>query len=148
MDKWDDRFMQMVDLISTWASCYQENRKMGAVITKQKRVLATGYNGAPAGIRTCVDKGECLRRVRGIASGTQPEICYAVHAEQNAILQCAKLGIALDGATLYVSHRPCSICAKLIVNAGIVRVVYREDYPDEFSPMVFEEAGVKLERYT
>ena len=91
--KWDHRFMEMAQLVSTWASCYQEERKIGAVIVKDKRVMTTGYNGAPSGVKTCVERGECLRKKLGIPSGTRHEMCYAVHAEQNAIIQAAKLGV-------------------------------------------------------
>ena len=147
MDKWDKRFMELAGVISGWASCYQKDRKIGAVIVKDKRIVTTGYNGAPAGMKTCVERGECLRKKLGIASGTRHEICYAIHAEQNAIIQAARLGSGICGATLYCTHQPCVICAKMIVNAGIQRVVYREGYPDDFSLQIFEESGVKLERY-
>ncbi len=146
--KWDHRFMEMAQLVSTWASCYQEERKVGAVIVKDKRVMTTGYNGAPAGVRTCVERGECLRKKLGIPSGTRHEMCYAVHAEQNAIIQAAKLGVNIDGSTLYCTHQPCILCAKMIVNAGIVRVVYHSGYPDEFALDIFKEAGVLVERYS
>lgn len=139
--------MEMAQLVSTWASCYQEERKVGAVIVKDKRVMTTGYNGAPAGVSTCVERGECLRKKLGIPSGTRHEMCYAVHAEQNAIIQAAKLGVSIDGATLYCTHQPCSVCAKMIINAGIRRVVYQEGYPDSFSLDIFEEAKVQLERF-
>ena len=146
MDKWDKRFMELAGVISSWASCYKPDRKIGAVIVKNKRIVTTGYNGAPAGIKTCVERGECLRQKLGIASGTRAEVCYATHAEQNAIIQAAKLGVSIDGATLYCTHQPCSVCAKMIINAGIRRVMYREGYPDEFSLALFNEAGVTLER--
>jgi dCMP deaminase len=116
-------------------------------IVKNKRILTTGYNGAPAGITSCVERGECMRRNMGIPSGTQQELCYAIHAEQNAIIQAAKLGVSIEGATLYCTHQPCVICAKMIVNAGIARVVYREGYPDAFALKIFEMANVKLEKY-
>ena len=148
MDKWDQRFMELAGVIAQWASCYKQNRKIGAVIVKNKRIVTTGYNGAPAGIRTCVERGECLREKLGIPSGTRHEICYAVHAEQNAIIQAARLGSSIDGATLYCTHQPCVLCAKMIVNSGIRRVVYREDYPDEFALQMLTEGGVELERYT
>ncbi|MBQ6595748.1 MAG: cytidine/deoxycytidylate deaminase family protein [Clostridia bacterium] len=148
MDKWDERFMELSGVIASWASCYQPNRKIGCVIVKNKRIVTTGYNGTPAGIRTCVERGECLRRKLGIASGTRAEICYAIHAEQNAIIQAAKLGNSIDGATLYCTHQPCVICAKMIVNAGIRRVVYEHGYPDDFALQMLEEGGVTLERYT
>lgn len=145
--KWDHRFMEMARLVASWASCYQTERKVGAVIVKDKRVMTTGYNGAPAGVKTCVERGECLRKKLGIPSGTRHEMCYAVHAEQNAIIQAAKLGISIDGATLYCTHQPCILCAKMIVNSGIDRVVYGEGYPDEFSLEIFKEAGVAVEQY-
>ena len=147
MDKWDKRFMEMAHVIAGWASCYQENRKIGAVIVKNKRIMTTGYNGAPAGVKTCVERGECLRRKMNVPSGQRQELCYAVHAEQNAIIQAAKLGVSIDGATLYCTHQPCVMCAKMIVNSGITRVVYGEGYPDEFSLAIFEEAGVQVECY-
>ena len=120
MDKWDIRFMEMAKVVSTWTSCFAPGRAIGAVIVKDKRIMTTGYNGAPAGMKTCKEKGECLRR---------------------------KLGISIDGATLYCTHQPCSICAKMIVNAGIRRVVYEQGYPDPFTLEIFGETGVKLEKY-
>ncbi|MCD8201320.1 MAG: cytidine/deoxycytidylate deaminase family protein [Clostridia bacterium] len=148
MDKWDKRFMQLTELVGSWSSCYQENRHVGAIIVKDKRVIATGYNGAPQGIESCADKKECLRQKMGIASGTRQEICYAVHAEQNAIAQAARIGIGVNGCTLYCTHQPCVICAKIIINTGIRRVVYKEGYPDDFSMRLFDEAGVLVEKYT
>ena len=125
MDKWDERFMDMAFKVSTWSSCFKEDRQVGAVITKDKRILTTGYNGAGSGIKSCKEKGECLRVKLSIASGTRHELCYAVHAEQNAIIQAAKLGVSVEGATLYCTHQPCVICAKMIINSGIKRVVYK-----------------------
>jgi dCMP deaminase len=139
--------MQMAELVATWSSCYQDNRHVGAVITKNKRILTTGYNGASSNILSCVEKGECLRKKLNIPSGTRHEVCYAVHAEQNAIIQAAKLGVSVDKATLYCTHQPCSICAKMIINSGIARVVFKEGYPDEFSMELFNEAGVTVDRY-
>lgn len=147
MDKWDIRFMELAQVISNWASCYKAQRKIGAVIVKDKRIVTTGYNGAPAGIKTCVERGECLREKMGIESGTHAEVCYAIHAEQNAIIQAARLGSSIDGATLYCTHQPCVICAKMIVNSGIRRVVYQQGYPDQFSVEMLKEGGVLLERY-
>ena len=146
-DKWDHRFIQMVNLVAEWSSCFQENRKIGAVIVKNKRVLTTGYNGAPANTLSCVEKGECLRRKLNIPSGTRHELCYAIHAEQNAIIQAAKMGIAIEGSTLYCTHQPCVICSKMIVNAGIVRVVYQHPYPDEFAREILSSGGVITEHY-
>ncbi len=147
MDKWDERFMDMAFKVSTWSSCFKEDRQVGAVITKDKRILTTGYNGAGSGIKSCKEKGECLRVKLSIASGTRHELCYAVHAEQNAIIQAAKLGVSVEGATLYCTHQPCVICAKMIINSGIKRVVYKHGYPDDFSVEMFKEAGVEVLRY-
>lgn len=144
MSKWDIRFMEMAEVIGSWSSCYQENRHVGAVIVKDKRILTTGYNGAPSGVESCQEKGECLRKKLNIPSGTRHEICYAVHAEQNAICQAAKMGISIEGATIYVTHQPCTICTKMIINAGIKRVVFKHGYPDDFSKVLLDEAGVEL----
>jgi len=139
--------MDLAYSIAEWSSCYQENRKIGAIIVRNKRILTTGYNGAPSGIPSCVERKECLRRQMDIPSGTRQELCYAIHAEQNAIIQAAKLGVSIEEATLYCTHQPCVICAKMIVNAGIARVVYEQGYPDEFSLRIFAEADVALEKY-
>ena len=145
MDKWDQRFMELTEQVGSWASCIR--RKVGAVIVREKRVMTTGYNGAPAGISSCIERGECLRQKMNIASGTRAELCYAAHAEQNAIIQAARYGVNISGATLYCTHQPCVICAKMIINAGITRVVYKEGYPDEFSMRLFGEAGTKVEKF-
>lgn len=147
MDKWDKRFMDLTKTIAKWSSCYKDNRSIGAIIVKNKRILTTGYNGAPAGIKSCKEKGECLRQKLDIPSGKQHELCFAIHAEQNAIIQAAKLGVSIEGATLYCTHQPCVICSKMIVNAGIERVIYEKPYPDDFTSQIFEEAGVKLEQF-
>lgn len=147
MDKWDKRFVELSQVIAGWSSCYKENRQIGAVIVKNKRILTTGYNGAPSGIHNCKERGECLRQKLGIPSGKQQEICYAIHAEQNAIIQAAKLGVSIDGATLYCTHFPCTICAKMIINAGIQRIVYLHPYPDDFSINLIKEAGILTEQY-
>ena len=147
MDKWDKRFIELSEVVANWSSCYQENRQVGAVIVKDKRILTTGYNGAPSGIESCKSRKICLRRQQGIPSGTKLEICYAVHAEQNAIAQAAKLGVSVDGATLYCTHQPCVICCKMIINAGIKRVVYKYGYPDEFSLQLFDEAKIEVVQY-
>ncbi len=148
MNKWDKRFMELAETVAGWSSCYQDNRHVGAVIVKDKRILTTGYNGASSGITSCSEKGECLRKKMNIASGTRQEICYAVHAEQNAIIQAAKLGVSVDNATMYVTHQPCVICAKMIINSGIKRIVYKEGYPDEFSLQIMKEAGVELIKFS
>lgn len=148
MDKWDHRFMEMAELVASWTSCFQENRKIGAVIVKNRRIMTTGYNGAPAGVLTCKERGRCLRREKNIPSGTRQEVCYATHAEQNAIIQAAKMGINIDKSTLYCTHQPCSQCTKMIINAGIERVVFRHAYPDTFSMELFAEAGIQVDAYS
>ena len=140
--------MQMAETVAEWSSCFQENRHVGAVIVKDKRIVATGYNGAPAGIKSCSERGECLRRVRNIASGTMQEVCYAVHAEQNAIIQAAKLGIPLDGAVMYVTHQPCVICTRMIINSGIKKVIYKNGYPDDFALQLFSESNVEIIKFS
>ncbi|MEF9989552.1 MAG: dCMP deaminase family protein [Christensenellaceae bacterium] len=147
MDKWDKRFMDLAREIANWSSCYKPNRSVGAIIVKNKRIVTTGYNGAPAGLVSCKERGECLRNNMGIASGERQELCYAIHAEQNAIIQAAKLGIAIDGATIYCTHQPCAICAKMIVNAGIIRVVYMYPYPDDFAKQIFNDSEIQIEQY-
>ena len=147
MNKWDKRFMEMARLVSTWGRCFQACREVGAVIVKDKRVVTTGYNGAPQGIRTCKERGECLRRRLNIPSGTRTEICYAIHAEQNAVIQAAKLGVSIDGGTCYCTHQPCSVCARILDNAGSQRIEYEQGYPDAFSLEILNEADIELVRY-
>lgn len=139
--------MDMACKVSSWSSCARGGRQVGAVITKNKRILTTGYNGAPSGVMSCVEKGECMRDKLGVVSGTRQELCYAVHAEQNAIIQAARLGVSVDGATLYCTHQPCTICAKMIVNSGISRVVYMKPYPDEFATQILAEGNVTVEAF-
>lgn len=143
--KWDKRFMEIAKCVSSWSTCVREGRQVGAVIVRDKRIIATGYNGAPSGVMSCAEKGYCLRDRLQIPSGTRHEVCYATHAEQNALVQAAKLGISVDGATMYITHQPCSICTKLMINAGVKRIVYGYSYPDEFSLNLLEEAGIEIE---
>jgi dCMP deaminase len=139
---WDEYFMRIAHLVSTRSTCLR--RKVGAVIVKNKQVLATGYNGAPTGITHC-DKVGCLREELGVPSGQRHELCRALHAEQNAFLQAARHGVSLDGATLYITTQPCSICAKMIINVGINKIVIEGEYPDEFALKFINEAGVEME---
>lgn len=148
MNKWDERFMNLAETVAEWSSCFQSNRHVGAVVVRDKRILTTGYNGAPSGIESCSERGECLRRVKNIASGTMQEVCFAVHAEQNAIIQAAKLGVSLEGATIYVTHQPCVICTRMIINSGIKTVIYKNGYPDEFALQLFAQSDVKIIKYS
>ncbi len=135
---WDEYFMQVAEVVSRRSTCIRRN--VGAVIVKDKRILTTGYNGAPSGLPHCIDVG-CLREQLGIPSGERHEICRGLHAEQNALIQAAKYGISVQGSTIYSTHEPCSLCAKMLINADIVRVVYGVDYPDKLSRRLFKEAG-------
>lgn len=136
---WDEYFMAITDHVAQRATCTR--RHIGAVLVKDKRILATGYNGVPAGLAHCEAVG-CLREQRGIPSGTQHELCRGIHAEQNAVIQAARHGIAIDGATCYCTHQPCVLCAKILINAGVKEIVYREPYPDELAQEMLAEAGI------
>lgn len=138
---WDEYFMQIVDLVKTRSTCLR--RQVGALIVKDKRILASGYNGAPAGVSHCDEVG-CLREQLKVPSGERHELCRAIHAEQNAIVQAAYSGTSLRGATMYVSLQPCSLCAKLMINAGISKLVFRGAYPDELALAMLNEAGIEL----
>lgn len=140
---WDDYFMEMAELARKRSSCLR--RGVGAVIVKDNHVLATGYNGAPAGIAHCGEAGGCLREQLGVPSGQRHELCRGLHAEQNAIIQAAKMGVSIEGGTLYCTTQPCVICTKMIINAGIKRVVIKESYPDELAQTMAAEAGLKIE---
>lgn len=141
---WDEYFMEMAELTAKRSTC--SRRQVGAVIVRDNRAVATGYNGAPRGIAHCEEKGGCLRQKLGIPSGQRHELCRALHAEQNAIISAASMGNAIEGGTIYITHQPCVICAKMIVNAGIKRIVVREGYPDELSMEILDEAGLRVER--
>jgi len=134
--------MEMAELARKRTTCLR--RGVGAVIVKDNRVLATGYNGAPKGIRHCDETG-CLREQMRVPSGQCHELCRGLHAEQNAIIQAACMGASIEGATLYCTTRPCIICIKMIINAGIKRVVIKESYPDPLAQQMAEEAGLKIE---
>jgi dCMP deaminase len=140
---WDSYFMQIAHLVATRATC--PRRSVGAVLVRDRHILATGYNGAPSGLSHCPSNGPvadwpegCLRAGHCIRS---------LHAEQNALIQAAKIGVPCQGATIYVTCQPCNACAKMILNAGIERVIYEGDYPDEFSLAAFREAGLEVFRY-
>jgi len=138
---WDEYFMSIARLVAGRATCLR--RKVGAVIVKDRRILATGYNGAPAGLPHCSDTG-CVRERLKIPSGERHELCRGIHAEQNGIIQSANYGTGIAGATIYTTHHPCSVCAKMIINAGIVRVVTDDAYPDDLAAEMLEQAGIEV----
>ncbi len=138
---WENYFMDITTLVAKRSTCIR--RAVGAVIVKNKRILATGYNGAPTGIEHCLEKG-CLREVLNVPSGERHELCRGIHAEQNAIIQAAFHGVSIKGGTLFCTNQPCSICAKMIINAGIAKIYYRSEYADEMSNEMLEEANIKL----
>lgn len=141
---WDQYFMEMAELTAKRSTCLR--RQVGAVIVKDRRAVATGYNGAPKGIPHCEEKGGCLRQQLNVPSGQRHELCRALHAEQNAIIQAAAMGHGIEGGTIYITHQPCAICAKMIINAGINRIVIKEGYPDELAADILKEAGLEVER--
>lgn len=141
---WDEYFLQIAKLVATRSTCLR--RQVGAVLVKDKRVLSTGYNGAPSQLAHCLDIG-CLREDLCVPSGERHELCRGLHAEQNAIIQAAYHGVSIKGSTLYCTHHPCIICSKMLINAGVERVVYLEGYPDELSAEMFREAGIAVERF-
>ena len=140
---WDDYFIGIAHLVSERSSCLR--RKVGAVLVKDKRILATGYNGAPSGVRHCDETG-CLREEMKVPSGQRHELCRGLHAEQNAFLQAALHGVSVRGSSLYITVTPCSICAKMIVNAGVTEVVIEGDYPDAMAMEFLKEANVGVRR--
>ncbi len=137
----DEYFMKIAKVVATRSTCLRQ--KVGAVIVKDKRILATGYNGAPSGLPHCDEVG-CMRERLKVPSGERQELCRGVHAEQNAVIQAAKFGISVDGATLYSTHCPCITCAKIIINAGIKKVVYGKEYADKNGLKLLEEAGIEV----
>lgn len=136
---WEEYFLQLAQVVATRSTCTR--RQVGAVLVRDKRILATGYNGVPAGLAHCTDVG-CLREQLGIPSGQRQEICRGLHGEQNAILQCAVHGIPTGGSTLYCTHEPCVTCAKMLAGCGIQRVVFLEHYPDPLGREILREAGI------
>jgi dCMP deaminase len=138
---WDEYFMQIARLVSQRATCLRRN--VGAVIVKNKRMLATGYNGAPSGLEHCLEIG-CLRQKLKIPSGQRHELCRGLHAEQNAIIQASLYGTGVKGATLYVTNQPCVICAKMLINAGIEEIVMDAGYPDAMAMDFLRQAKVKV----
>ncbi|MBS5788368.1 MAG: cytidine/deoxycytidylate deaminase family protein [Clostridioides difficile] len=138
---WDEYFMEIAEVVKTRSTCIR--RQVGAVIVKEKQILTTGYNGAPKGIGHCDTRG-CPKAQMNIPSGQGHELCIALHAEQNAIVQASYHGISIKDSVMYVTTKPCILCAKMCINAGIRKIIYRGDYPDDLSTELLEEAGVEL----
>jgi len=137
----DEYFLEIASVVSKRSTCLRN--KVGAVIVRNKRILSTGYNGAPSNMEHCLEIG-CMRQQNNIASGTRHEKCRAVHAEQNAIIQAALHGVGIGGATVYCTHQPCILCAKMIINSNITKVVYSTSYPDTDTQEFFNAAGVEM----
>jgi dCMP deaminase len=140
---WDEYFLEVASLVSKRSTCLR--RSVGAVLVKDKKILATGYNGAPSGLKHCIDIG-CLREKLKIPSGQRHELCRGLHAEQNVILQAALYGVSTKGSILYVTNQPCVICAKMLINAGIEEIVIYSGYPDKLSKQFLQEAKIKIRR--
>ncbi|MFW6080325.1 MAG: deoxycytidylate deaminase [Desulfosalsimonas sp.] len=138
---WDAYFMDLARLVSRRSTCIR--RAVGAIIVKDHRILATGYNGAPAGIRHCTQIG-CLRETMNIESGQRHELCRGIHAEQNAVIQAAYHGVAIQGGSLYCTNLPCAICTKMLINSGMAEICYNEGYADDLSMTLLDEAGIPL----
>jgi dCMP deaminase len=137
--------MGITRLVATRSTCLR--RHVGAILIKDKRILASGYNGAPSGLRHCEEVG-CLRENSSVPSGERHELCRGLHAEQNLIIQAAYHGISIKGSILYCTNKPCVICTKMIINAGIIKIYYEEGYNDPLSDQMYEEAGLEIERLT
>jgi dCMP deaminase len=142
---WDEYFMSMAELAGKRSTCLR--RHVGAVLVRDNQVLSTGYNGAPKGLKNCCDIGECLREKLNIPSGERSELCRAVHAENNAITQCAVNGVSCKGGTIYITDSPCTMCTKQIINAGIVRIVAKRLYPDQMGLNMLKDSGIEVVIY-
>lgn len=138
---WDQYFIDITHLVATRSTCLR--RQVGALLVKDRNILATGYNGTPSGIRHCEETG-CLRERLKVPSGERHELCRGLHAEQNAIIQAARHGVNIDGSTLYCTTMPCIICTKMLINAGIKRIVYDEGYADQLAAEMVAEAGIEI----
>ncbi len=138
---WDEYFMKIAEDVATRSTCTR--RKVGAVIVKDRRILTTGYNGVPTGIEHCTPE-TCIRTKMNVPSGERHELCRGLHAEQNAIIQAGFHGVSIQGAVIYVTHQPCSICTKMLINSGIKKFIYRSPYNDPLSRDMIEEAGIEL----
>jgi len=140
---WDEYFIEAAHLVSKRSTCLR--RKVGAVAVKDKRILATGYNGSPSGLAHCLDIG-CVREKLGVPSGQRQELCRALHAEQNIIIQALIHRVDLSGASVYLTNQPCVICSKMLIGAGVKEIVFSEGYPDELAVRMLKEAGIKMRK--
>jgi len=138
---WDEYFMQIAVLVAERSTCIR--KKVGAVIIRDKHILATGYNGAPKGLPHCSEVG-CLREKLGIPSGERVEMCRGIHAEQNALVQAARFGISLEGGVCYTTLQPCVTCTKLLVNSGISKVIFKEGYADKLGEEIMHQTDVEI----
>jgi dCMP deaminase len=141
---WNEYFMSITVMVANRSTCLR--RKVGAILVKDKRILATGYNGAPSGLRHCEEVG-CLRETTSVPSGERHELCRGLHAEQNAIIQAAYHGFSIKGATLYCTNKPCVICSKMLINAGIRKILYEDGYDDHLADQMLREANIEIERF-
>lgn len=138
---WDEYFMSIANMVRQRSTCLR--RQVGAIVVKEKRILTTGYNGAPKGMKHCSEVG-CLRESEEVPPGERHELCRGIHAEQNAIVQAAAFGVPIEGSTLYCTHFPCVLCTKMLINAGIRKLVVQAAYPDELSKKMLKEAGIGI----
>jgi dCMP deaminase len=141
---YDEYFMEMAYVVSKRSTCLR--RKVGAILVKDKHILSTGYNGAPKGLKHCSEIG-CQREKYNIPSGERHEICRGLHAEQNAIIQSAVFGVSIKGSILYCTNTPCVVCAKMLINAGVIEIVFGGDYPDDLSKKILSESNIKIRRF-
>ncbi|MFZ5943929.1 MAG: deoxycytidylate deaminase [Bacillota bacterium] len=141
---WDEYFMEITEVVAKRSTCLR--RKVGAIIVKDKHILSSGYNGAPSKLAHCAETG-CMREKLQVPRGERHELCRGLHAEQNSIIQAAVHGVPIQGGTLYSTTFPCVLCAKMLINAGIKRIIYRGTYPDELSLEILNEAGVDIANF-
>ncbi len=141
---WPEYFMTIAEMVAKRSTCLR--RHVGAILVKNKRILATGYNGAPAGLKHCEEVG-CIRQNASIPSGERHELCRGLHAEQNAIIQAAYHGISIAGSTLYCTNKPCVICSKMLINAGILKIFYEKFYDDPLADQMITESGIEIVRF-
>ena len=142
---WDEYFMEIAKVVSKRSTCLR--RSVGAVIVKNKQIVATGYNGTPKDLPHCAETG-CLREQLKVPSGKMHELCRGIHAEQNAVVQAAYHGVSVNGGTVYCTHQPCVVCTKILINAGIKRIVYANPYPDKLAEDMMQASGMQIDILT